>query len=45
MGDTIITWNWVNWITVGLMAATFAAIVGCGLKIWNDTTAAANAPA
>lgn len=40
MGDTILTWNWVNWITVGLMAATFAAVLGFGIKFYQEKAGA-----
>lgn len=33
--SVILTWNVPNWITVGLMGATFFAVVGLAMKIWQ----------
>lgn len=44
MGETIITWNWPNWITVGLMAALFLALAGFAVQAYTKATGAAPAP-
>jgi hypothetical protein len=33
--SVILTWNVPNWVTVGLMGATFFAALGLGMKIWQ----------
>ena len=43
MGDTIITWNWPNWLTVGIMALTIFAVAGFAVQIYSKSTATAGA--
>lgn len=41
MGDTIITWNWANWITVGLMAMVFISVGAFAASLYAKKTGAA----
>jgi hypothetical protein len=35
----ILDWNFANWVTVVLMAAVGFAIVGLGMKVWQQRKA------
>lgn len=41
MDGTILSWNFTNWVTVVLMAAVGFALVGVGMKLWQNRQAAA----
>lgn len=45
MGETIVTWNWPNWITIGLMSLVFFAVVGFGIQAYSSATGGGQAPA
>lgn len=37
MTETIITWNWANWITVGLMSLIFLALLAFFASLYTKT--------
>lgn len=39
MDETVITWNWPNWLTVGLMSMFFLGVVAFGIQAWSNTNA------
>lgn len=39
--ETIISWNFANWLTVIIMAAVGFAIVGFGVKVYQKRSGAA----
>ena len=39
--EAILTWNFANWLTVILMAAVGFAILGFGMKIYQNRKAGA----
>lgn len=35
-GGTVLTWNMTNWLSVILMAGIGFALLGLGMKVWQN---------